>query len=717
MVSARCSLYTAAYRLSKRRVATALGWIMERSSRAGHHLIGRDREQAMLRERLVAARAGRGALVLLGGEAGIGKTALVEALGREAALEFTILTGHCHDLSATPPYGPWLDTGLFTSPVEAPRLTPERQRILDLLRQRETVRPAELATELGLTPANAAQALGRLRELGLVSRSSYGSYTLVPGAIVTPSQSGQGVADMPEVRPPPLRALSADAPATAGGHATLFEEIRDYLSAVAIRRPLVLILEDLHWADPASLELLRFLARQLATLPLLVIATYRDDELTRHHALYQLLPRLTREAGALRLDLRPLDETALLALTAHRYDLPPAVATRLVDHLARRAGGNPLFTLELLRALEEEQTLRRHDGRWTLGALDDQHMPLPLRQIIDGRLLRLGEEARSLLAIAATIGEEVPIELWQAVSDATDERLADVVEAASVAHILAESPGSARLHFRHALIREVLFHDLALPRRRAWHRRIGELLAATSAAAPDDVAYHFRQAGDARAAEWLTRAGELAERAYATVTAAEQFAAAADLLSGGQAAARERGWLLLRAGVLLCYSHIARSKALLERAEEIARAIGDQELAINSLFSVGIIDCIYGSMRSGLDAMAAAIAAADTLAETDDTWPGKLTARFVAEQSGQREQHTLTAEQAAALRRISMTENYAVEWLAHAGRYREAVVRGATTARPVRQCPLRSGRRARGSRRARAGSRRIRPRAPGVRGQ
>lgn len=638
-------------------------------------LVGRDRELEILRGHLVAALTGRGGVVLVGGEAGIGKTALTSALGKVATVAgATVVTGRCFDLSATPPYGPWLDTGLFAPSAEIAGLTPERRRILDFLRAHPSSRPNDLAVALGLTPANAAQALHRMLAKGMVIRTAYGAYDLATQPAIVPSQTSQSGLALPTVAVPPLAALSrGDAP-TPRGRAALFEQIRDFLTALARRRPLGLILEDMHWADPASLELLRFLARQLDTLPLLLIVTYRDDELTRQHPLYQLLPTLVREGGAHRLDLRPLDAAALRTLTATRYDLPAEAAVQLGAYLARRAGGNPLFALELLRALAEEQSLRRVAESWAADAPADLAVPAPLRQVIDSRLLRLGEEVRSLLAVAAVIGQDVPLDLWQLVTGATDVRLAGVVDAADAAHIFEEFPG-ARLRFRHALIREALYYELALPRRRNWHRRVGEILAAVPDAAPDDVAYHFRQAGDPRAAEWLIRAGERAERAYAWVTAAECLTAAADFLRG-DAAALVRGWLLLRAGALLCYSHTARSIDLLDRAEQIGLALDDQELAINSRFSRGIVHCIQGTMRRGIAAMSAAIAAADDLARTDPAWPGKLTARFVAEGAGMDDRLVQSGGANGIPQQVNLAENYLVEWLAHAGHFREAVERG-----------------------------------------
>src|SRR5439155_14303070 len=181
--------------------------------------------------------------------------------------------------------------------------------------------------------------------------------------------------------------------------AALFALVRDFLAALAAQRPLVLLLDDLHWADPDSLDLLRVLARQLAELPVLLLVSYRSDELTRRHPLSALLPQLVREAAAARLDLRRLGEDAVRALVARRYGLAAADEARLVAHLQAHAEGNPFYVGELLRTLEEEQFLRPAPGGWELGDLRAVPVPGLLRQIIDGRLARLGEEAQRLLAI------------------------------------------------------------------------------------------------------------------------------------------------------------------------------------------------------------------------------------------------------------------------------------------------------------------------------
>ncbi len=411
-------------------------------------LVGRDRERALLRDHLAAALAGRGGLVLLGGEAGVGKTALAEwLLAASAAQGALVLVGRCYDLTETPPYGPW-------------------------------------AEALARAPRGEDQ----------------------PAA---PDLTGRDTTSQ----------------------VALFAAVRDYLAALAAGQPLVLLLDDLHWADPASLDLLRVLARDLADRPTLLLATYRADELTRRHPLYALLPLLVREGRAVQIDLRRLGAADLRALVRARYPLPAPDADRLVAYLAGRAEGNPFYTGELLRALEEERALARAGDAWALDDLAGAALTALLRQVLAARLDRLGAAARGLLAVAAIIGQAVPLALWAAVAATDEDGLLDTIERATEARLLAETPDGAGVRFAHALIREALYAGTLATRRRGVHRWVGEALAATPAPAPDAVAHHFARAGDPRAAAWLERAGERAQDAYAWLTAADW--ACSDLTDSG----------------------------------------------------------------------------------------------------------------------------------------------------------------------------------------
>ncbi len=502
-------------------------------------LVGRDRELGVLHEQFVAALAGEGRLVLVGGEAGIGKTALVETLGREAEAQGAlVLTGRCYDLTQTPPYGPWI--GLFGQYLRADR------------------RPS----------------------------------------------------------PPPVFAQRGTLGPVAS-KAALFREVSDFFTAAAAERPLMLVLEDLHWADPDSLDLLRNLAHDLAGQAILLVATYRADELTRYNPLHALLPLLVWEAGATRLDVRRLDAHDVHALVTARYRLPAPDSARLGAYLARRTDGNPLFLGELLRTLAEEQVLRSSDAGDVLADLRDVRIPLLLRQVIDGRLARLGAAAHSLLAVAAVIGQEVPLDLWAEVSGAEEETLAEALERAKEARLLEEWAEGNRTHFVHALIREALYEGMLPSRRRRLHRTVGETLAARSDPDADAVAHHFQVAGDERAFPWLIQAGDRAQHAYAYVAAGDRFEAALAILELGDTTIGERAWLLWRLGRLRRFSDPLKAISHFDEAMEFARQASDQILIGNSLLDHGMLLHQLGHGRLGIRDMEAGVATLRILTSAD----------------------------------------------------------------------------------------------------
>jgi DNA-binding CsgD family transcriptional regulator len=473
---------------------------------------------------------GRGQLVLLGGEAGVGKTTIAEALCREAADRGTLaLVGHCYDLTDTPPYGPW---------------------------------------------ANA-----------------FDDY--------------QPAADLPSPPAAFARTETTDAITT---RSALFDGVRHFVATLAEHRPLVMLFEDLHWADPESLDLLRVVAREAASKALLLLATFRGDELASNHPLYRLLPVLEREVGARRIELRRLHHQALRDLVVGRYRLTEASYARLVAHLYAEAGGNPFFTQQLLRALEEDEVLRPlGNNRWVLGDLEYARVPSLLREVIDARLLRLNEEGQRLLRAAAVVGQEVPVSLWASVADYEEEGLIPLVEEATAARLIEPTEDGAGFRFVHALMREALYEGINPLRRRLVHRRVGETLVAFPSPDPDAVAYHFRQAGDARAARWLVEAGERAERTSALVTAAERYETALALQAEHNMDAAEQGWLRLRLAALQRFRKPREALAHVEAAENLAQEAGDPALLAYTLLVRGLLRMYADGIHDGLRDVAAGV--------------------------------------------------------------------------------------------------------------
>ncbi len=546
---------------------------LSRISRDTRPLVGRVREQNLLANHLTAAIAGQGSLVLVGGEAGIGKTTLVDALRRSAAAQGAlVLMGRCYDLTDTPPYGPW-------------------RELYDRLGDGDERTTLFTATTGGSTHG---------REL--------------------------------------------------------FARVRETLVAHATKRPLVIVLDNMHWADEASLDLLRAVARGIADVPLLLVVTYRTEEVAENRAFATLLPTLARESAAERVELRRFTPAEVRSLVDTRYRPSANDAERLGRHLTERSEGNPFYVEELLRTLEDDSVLAQAEGdsdRWTVGDLAGARLPSLLDHLVVRRLERLGEEDRKLLATAAIIGQEVPLDLWAAVSKADEETLVETVEAAAAARLVRETPDGSSIRFAHALIREGLYESVPPMRRRIGHRRVAETLAAQPRPDADAVAFHFRQAGDARAAEWLLRAGERAHAAFAWATAAERYAAALTLMEETGAGADERGWLIVRLAWLRRFAAPAGEVGPLETAARLAAEADDAALGAYALAMRGVVRCLAGDVNRGLSELERGVEALVALPKT--AWSAVPA-------------HVPTLrEMRAAL----------MAWLAFVGRFAEAQVLGA----------------------------------------
>lgn len=515
-------------------------------------LLGREREQDVLRQQLERMLAGQGSTILISGEAGIGKTSLADDLAAfAAAADALVLWGHAYDLTVTPPYGPWIEL--------ARRYVP--------------------------------------------------------------------TSDLP---PFPAFLHDRDALAAVGSQDALFAQTWDFFTTLAASRPVVLILDDFHWADQESLSLLRFVAREVAHHRILVLVTYRSDELTRRHPLYQLVPLLVREAQATRLELHRLDDAAIHDLITQRYRLAEADLARLETYLGEHADGNPLYAGELLRTLEDDRVLSQQAEDWTLGDLSRVRLPPLLMQVIEGRLERLSEATRRLLEIAAVIGQEGPLDLWQRVSEADEEALSTAIVEGIEAHLLLEAPGG-QVRFSHALVREALYQGIVLVRRRVWHRTVGAALAEIHSPDPDAVAYHFTRAGDAREGEWLVRAGERAQLAYAWATAVERYEAALHSLEHDGTDILRQGWLSYRIARLRRYGTPEQSIAYLDRALQIAEAAQDAALLAAAGYTRGLcrffagdLAVAVGEMTVGVDALEALPLAEQKRLDLDPDTSGEL---------------------------------------------------------------------------------------------
>ena len=499
-------------------------------------LVGRDEEIAMLMRRWERARQGDGQLVLIVGEPGLGKSRLIEefhARLREAPHTWTEWS--CSQLLQNTPLHPIAEWG--------------RQRFggADIAAERQLSDLENTLALINLDPAENVPLLAPLLDIPLPPES-------------TPTLAAE------ELRRRQLVALT------------------NWVMTGARVQPVVLAIEDLHWADPTTLDVLRGIAERGALAPLLVLMTARPEfrppwDMRSHHGTISLAP----------LDRGQVQE--MVAELSARHALPRNV----VEDVASRTGGVPLFVEEVTRLL-----LERGEGGGGIQAI-----PATLQQSLMARLDRLGP-AREVAQIGSVIGRDFSYGLLRDVAGMEDVALQAALERLAEADILLVQglPPESDYRFKHALIQDAAYENLLKSRRQVLHRRVAEILrdqfAARAAAEPELLAHHFTQAAMPEAAiEWWGKAGQRSLERSALVEAAEQITRALNLIAtlpGSPALRREE--IKLQVALITPLLHLRgyaspETKAAVERAHHLieqSKALGEPPEDPYLLFIV-----LYGS--------------------------------------------------------------------------------------------------------------------------
>ena len=477
--------------------------------------VGRGDALGWLRAQWSLAQAGAGRLALIGGEPGIGKTRLAGEFARAAHEEgAAVLLGRCHE-EALISYQPF---------VEA------------VGRHAATVSPDVLRGQVGVGGGELAR--------------------LVP----------EIARRLPDLAAP-------DGGDSEGRRFRLFEAAAGVLAETSRSWPLVLVLEDLHWADKPTALLLAHIARSVETERVLIIGTYRDTELG--DPLQSLLTELRRDGALERLRLGSLYRGDVAAMISGWLGRTPP--THYAHALHRETDGNPFFIEEVLRHLIEVGAVDETAWR-RLASFTELGIPDGVRDAIERRLATLSPAARRVVTMAAAIGRSFSFE----VLDALAEDALEALEEARDRRIVDEEPGApGRYEFAHALIRETLYASLSGPRRMQLHRRIGAILEQQRAGDPDpppaELAYHFIAAADprtaAKAVDYSARAGRRALAALAYEEAVDHFERALRLSAASDAATQCE--LLLGLGEAHSKaSEFEPSRLAFEAAAELARTAG-----------------------------------------------------------------------------------------------------------------------------------------------
>ena len=535
--------------------------------------MARDEQLGALAEALRAASLETGRTLLLAGEAGIGKSALVREMVHRAQIAGArSLIGECTDAQARTPLEPFVTV-------------------------------YEQARQTGL---------------------------LEPG----------------------FGRLEVDAPVLdEWTRARAYQRFASAITHAARVAPLMVVIEDLHWADAATQELFAFVSRRIRTHRVLLVGTYRSDELHRQHPLVPLITELNRARLAEEVPVPRLDRagTAALLRAALRLAHDPGLA--FVDAIHARCEGNPFFTEELLRALHERKQLTFREGNWVVpDRLDHSALPDSVRAAVEARSRLLSPEARTTLHVAAVVGRVFELPLLLRVLGAEESAIAVHLRAAIDAMLLDPERADGRFAFRHALTRESILAELLAPERRALHLAVGIALEQSDPGRVEELAAHFDAARDlGRAYRYQVAAARAAMRARAFADAARNFERALDLepppsdradiclaLAEAEALAPGRGWAR-------ALSAAREAVRLYETSEQPVKAGRALTLLARALWAAADSD----ALRVGRDA----VSCLQSVGETGELADAHAEVARLCWLMGDREQARAEAQRAIALGR------------------------------------------------------------------
>ncbi len=499
----------------------------------GEVFVGRKNEMDALGSALEDVLAGHSRIAMLAGEPGIGKTRTAQELSTHALQRNAqVLWGRCYEGKGAPPYWPWL------------------QVIRSAIQDKDAAR---LQAEMGHGAAAIAGVVPEICD------------------------------HLPNIAPPPM--LDPEQ-----ARFRLFDSITTFLKNISKHQPLVLILDDLHWADHPSLRLLEFIAAEVGDAPMMVVGTYRDVEISRKHPLSQTLAELTRQGHLQRFTLRGLNAVDV-GTFIERMIAGAVMPKALAGAVHEQTEGNPLFVTEVVRLLAQEGALDSD----CIAGVEGRHLRIPegVREVIGKRLDRLSDECNRALTIAALIGRQFQLQqLARLMSDVTTHHLLEVLEEALATRVIEALPrGTGHYQFSHALIGETLAEEVPTSRRVRQHAQIGDALEALYGSQAEthaaQLAHHFSEAssliGHTKLVHYASLAGERALATYAYEEALKHFEQALTAKEGAPMDAQTAGLLFGHARAqmgILERLHFPKAVESFRKAFDCFVAIGDVARAI-----------------------------------------------------------------------------------------------------------------------------------------
>jgi anti-anti-sigma factor len=446
-----------------RRVSSGLVFSGGETRYQSETLVGRGKQLQALQAYWAEACAGHGQLVFISGEAGIGKTSLAQQVAAQSKSP-VLLIGRCQELKESPAYQP------FSEVLQA---------------YFATVSPEFFDEEARQLVGNFAHLIPEVR---------------------------QALSRLPE--PPPLRPKQE--------HIRLMSNLTQFIKRASAERPWLLILDNLHWADQNSLDLLRYLSHQLPGMSLLIIGTYRDTELERGHPLLKTLRDLSGHPTYRHFPLNRLSQVDVGQILANIWQRP--VPVDLIEKIYEHAHGNPFYVEEVAKGLVDDGLITLAGKEIDFSLVEEVRLPQTIHEAVWQRIRHLSSDTQNLLHQAAILGQTFKFDELQEMSNLPEWEVLEHLALAMERQLVQEAPGETRLRFSYAEIQSVLYTDLGTFRRRRLHHKAGEALERLATPNPERIAgkltYHFSEAGEFdKALVYSIQAARQAEAIYANEAA------------------------------------------------------------------------------------------------------------------------------------------------------------------------------------------------------
>jgi len=463
-------------------------------------LIDRDEEMKLLKEAVDRTIQGEGGLVLLYGEAGIGKTRMARELRAYAHLRgMQVLYGRCPALfrmDGVPPYVLW------------------KEVIKDYL---EACTPEQLYRVIGYYPAEVVKLVPELSQK--------------------------------------LRAIPQSFPISPGQEQNrLFEAVSQLITNISRETPLLVVLDDLQWTDPSSLLLLHYVARGVQKTPLLLLGAYRSTDIDAKHPLTPVLTELNRERLPQSIQLKRMclsDVSEMIKSTLEQDDIP-ADFCKVVYEKTR---GNPFFVEEVIESLKEEGVIYREGNKWKIKEISEIEFPETVKNVVKARLSRLDDDCQNVLTLASFVGNDFTLEAMCAVTGIEKSKLLESIDKMFKTGLIKERVihGEGICSFADVLVRDVVYEEISPLRRKELHEVVGSSLEKVYSKKIDEhfgeLASHFLEGGNKdKALDYFLKAGDKAAKVYANSEAASYFQSALWLLEEREGELQEREHVLERLG-------------------------------------------------------------------------------------------------------------------------------------------------------------------------